>query len=158
MLPLPHWGQEGREVGRLGPEEPYGQRPCLEGRLLPQGPGRHRPKQPQLCPNPVPGQPPGPAPLPPPLLQVTASRLSSQAGGHQRVSPCLSFPAPHSMVPCWHTAQPTASLPEPPRQEQGSLSVLGTWIWVLPRLANWGVTVGPSSSGLPTCLLRGNER
>ena len=138
MLPLPHRGQEGREGGSFRPEEPQGQRPWLEGRLLSQGPGRHRPKQPRLCPNPVPGQPPGPAPLPPPILQVAASRLSSQAGGHQRVSPCLSFPAPHSMVPCWHIAQPTASLPEPPNQEQGSLSAPGDMDLGAPQACQLG--------------------
>lgn len=37
VLPLPHQGQEGREGGTFGPEEPQGQRPWLEGRLLPQG-------------------------------------------------------------------------------------------------------------------------
>ena len=42
-----------------------------------------------------------------------------------------------------------------PARSKGASLLLGTWIWVLPRLANWGVTVGPSSSGLPTCLLRG---
>lgn len=74
----------------------------------------------------------------------------------QRVSPRFSFPALHSTVLCYHTAQPAASLPEPPSQEQGSLSAPGDMdlgAAAADSLANWGATVGPSSSGLEPASL-----
>lgn len=128
------------------------------------GPGRHRPKQPQLCPHSLPGQPPGPAP--PPHLSFPPSVLpavlpSVLPGWRKPVGlPMLLFPSPPLHGPrlahCSANCQPSGTS----QPEQGSLGPgdVDLGAAAVDRVANWGATVGPSSSdtsGLPTCILGG---